>query len=138
MKQLTEGARVEGDFIADGAVPRTLDPLFECVFTDQWGWIKTLVDAIDGYCAAHPEATRVPRALGNAPFKVRGIDAQRKLATFVQWKAQRAESAYLACQGAADPWLSRVSGRDDVDGLIPAIAHPFTLSDFKAVLAAPS
>ena len=137
MKQLTEGARIEGDFIADDAVPRTLDPLFECVFTDQWAWIKTLVGAIDGYCAANPEATRVPRALGDAPFTVRGVDAQRKLATFVQWKAQRAESAYRACQGAADPWLSRVLGRDDVDGVIPTIAHPFALSGFKAVLAVP-
>ncbi|MGB0591881.1 MAG: glutathione S-transferase family protein [Myxococcota bacterium] len=135
MARLTEGARVEGDFFAGDEVPSTLDPLFECVFVDQWAWLKTLVDAIDAYCAAHPDATRVPRSLGSAPFTVRGVSAQRKLATFVQWKAQRAERAYRAAGGEADRWMGRVLARPDVSDIIPTIAHPFALSKFKAVLA---
>jgi glutathione S-transferase len=135
LRRLTEGAPVKGAFLGDDTVPTALDPLFECALTDQWAWIATLVDAIDAYCAANPEATRVPRALGSARFTVRGVDEQRKIATFVQWKAQRAEGAYRAAGGAADGWMTRVLGREDVGGLIPTIAHPFTLSQFKAVLA---
>ena len=77
-------------------------------------------------------AKRVPRALGKAPFQVAGYEGERKLITFVQWKAQRARRAYEAAGGKADEWLSRFGEASEV---IPKISNPFVRRDFKCVLA---
>ena len=111
--------------------------MFECIITDQWSWLQTLGQAIDKYLEAHPDARRVPRALGTAPFKIREIDGQRKLVTFVQWKAQRAIVAYETSNGMSDPWLRRVLGKkdsDDVHTVFQTTSARFTLQDFKMVL----
>ncbi len=137
MEELTQGVTSAGDFLPDDQVSLALDPLFECVFNDQWSWIRILCGSIEDYCEANPSASRVPRALGKAPFVVRGVQGQRKLVTFVQWKAQRAVSAYES--ETADPWIQRVLKLSD-DGLagevIPNIRFPFELKSFKTVLKA--
>jgi len=126
-----------GSFLEGDCVPETLSPLFACILNDQWQWISTLVDAIDAYCDAHPGATRVPRSLGDADFVIRGCAGRRKLATFVQWKAQRAHTTYLAANGAADAWLRGVLGLEasaNVSDWITEIRNPLVLRDFRAVL----
>jgi len=123
-----------GDFAAADEIPAGLRPIFECVLEDQLPWIQTLVDAIDGYCEAHPDATRVPRSLGQASFQIRGYAGGRRLITFVQWKAQRARRAYEAAQGAADPWLASL-GAQAPERAVPVIAHPFNIVDYRAMLA---
>ena len=138
MDALTTGQTEHGTFLADDVVPEALDPLFACILTDQWGWIRTLVGAIDGYCAAHPDAKRVPRALGSAPFQIRGRTGERKLVTFVQWKAQRAVRAHAAAQGSAEAWLDRAWATEHGDRPRPpfvAVENPFALKGVKAVLA---
>ena len=142
MDALGNGAKAEGPFLPHDEVPESLDTLFACILEDQWAWIETLVKAIDAYCDAHPDAKRVPRALGEADFMLRGRPGNnRKLVTFVQWKAQRARQAYDAAGGAADPWMRRVLGLDpdaDVSGRIVPIRNPLVLRDFKPVLATDS
>jgi glutathione S-transferase len=137
MTALSTQPVASGVFLEDDQVPDTLTPLFACILTDQWPWIATLVDAIDAHCASHPDASRVPRSLGEADFVIRGQAGRRKLVTFVQWKAQRARLAYLAANGAADDWMRSVLGLPttaNVGDRIPEIRHPFVLRDFKAVL----
>lgn len=139
MDALREGAKAEGPFLPNDEVPDSLDALFACVLEDQWAWIETLVKAIDAYCDAHPEAKRVPRALGEADFMLCNRPGKsRKLVTFVQWKAQRARQAYDAAGGAADPWMRRVLGLDgnvDMSSRIMPIRNPLVLKNFKPVLA---
>jgi len=125
-------------FLPDDEVPEALDPLFACILTDQWAWIRQLVAAIDGYCEAHPGAKRVPRALGSAPFTIRGRQGERKLVTFVQWKAQRAVDAHTAAGKVADRWLDRVWAVEHGEGPRPpfvSVQHPFVLQGARAVLA---
>jgi glutathione S-transferase len=139
MDALREGAKAEDPFLPDDVVPDCLDALFACALEDQWRWIETLVAAIDSYCDAHPDAKRVPRALGAADFMLRSRPGKnRKLVTFVQWKAQRARQAYEAADGAADPWMRRVLGLDpgaDVSQRLTHIRNPLVLKNFKPVLA---
>ena len=134
MSTLERGATVEGEFFAGDRVPETLDRLFAALLRDQWGWIRTLVQAIDAYCAAHPEATRVPRSLGHADFSLMGRAGKRKLVTFVQYKAQRAEVRYREAKDAISPWIQRVLETEEVSRVIPEIKNPLSLVDFKAVL----
>ncbi len=138
MNALSTQPASTGTFLPDDQVPETLRPLFACILTDQWPWMTTLEHAIDAYCVDNPEATRVPRSLGEADFSIQGHAGRRKLATFVQWKAQRARTAYCAADGAADEWLQRVLGHDadiSVTDAITPIRHPLVLRDFKPVLA---
>ena len=130
MERLLSTSQEPGTFLDGDAVPTSLDPIFELVFQDQWPWIKTLVAAIDEYCDQNPTAHRVPRALGSAPFQICGTTGDRKLVTFVQWKAQRARRAFEEAGGNADGWLERVGGTDQI---IP-IRNPFKRVEFKAVL----
>ncbi len=137
MERLRRGEHPQlGEFLADDRVPEELRPLFECVLEDQLPWVQTLVDAIDRYCADHPQAVRAPRSLGSASFSIRGHLGTRTLVTFVQWKAQRARRAYDEAEGAADPWL-RSLGAEEPERSIPTIANPFTIRDYRAVLARP-
>ena len=134
MEELTGGVASVGEFLADDQIPLSLDSLFECVFNDQWSWIRTLCASIEGYCEANPGAPRVPRALGTAPFIVRGARGERKLVTFVQWKAQRVVSTYEA--DLAVPWIQRVLKLPDQTqacAVIPEIRYPFDLQAFKVV-----
>jgi len=140
MEALQTGATARAPFLPDDTVPTALDPLFACILTDQWAWIQRLVAAIDAWCADHPDATRVPRALGTAPFTIRGRSSERKLVTFVQWKAQRAVTAHAEAAGAADAWLDRVWAFEHADTPRPefiSVRHPFVWKGTKAVLASP-
>ncbi len=139
MEALRTGETTQDPFLADDEVPAALDPLFACILTDQWGWIRRLVAAIDTWCADHPDAERVPRALGTAPFTIRGRSGHRKLVTFVQWKAQRAVAAHADAGDAADGWLDRVWALEHADTPRPAfvsVRHPFVWMGPKVVLAA--
>ena len=137
MDDLLRGAPVRGAFLEGDEVPAALDPLFACALEDQWAWIRTLVGAVDAYCAENPDAARVPRALGEADLAIRGRAGRRKLVTFVQWKAQRARAAYDAAEGQADAWLRRALGLEDgaeVSDVLTPISNPLILRDFKPVL----
>jgi len=131
MDRLTEGATPTGPF--EPEVPGSLDPLFQIILDDQLSWNRTLIAAIDAYCEEHPDATRVPRALGVAPFHMGGRHGERKLITFVQWKAQRTRDTYEASAGSADAWLRRLSDLP-VDEIIPRVRNPFDRVAFKEVL----
>lgn len=132
MQRFTDADHERGGF--EAGVPTTLDPLFQHLVGDQLAWNRTLVEAIDRWCAAHPDAHRVPRALGQAPFTIAGCTGERKLITSVQWKAQRSRAAYDGAAGQADAWLSGFSVLPP-DQIVPAIANPFIRVGFREVLA---
>jgi len=135
MARVGEGAPMEGEFFSDDEVPSSLNPLFTYALQDQWAWVRTLVGAIDRYVEAHPDAKRVPRALGSAEFTFAGQRSTRKLATFVQYKAQRSEAAFRVDEPKALAWMESVLGAGSGSGVVPEIANPFVLQHFKPVLA---
>jgi len=136
MNQLLEPADIEGDFLPDDEVPATLDPIFKRQFAEQIPWVTTLVEHINQWCEDNPAAKRVRGAIGTADFVVGGVSGQRKLATFVQWKAQRSILHYQqmadADRTAVDRWLNRVDGAGALD---ISIKFPFERRNFKAVIA---
>lgn len=130
MDRLLDPPAERGEFLPDDAVPATLDPVFRTLFAEQWPFVLRLADAIDAWCADHPDATRVPRSLGPAPFVVGGREGTRKLITFSWWMVQRALDAHAA--EPADPaWLARVGG----GALSRDVVHRFERHEFKMRLA---
>ena len=138
MKTLTVGAQSNGPFDPEDTVDHSLDPVFDCALVDQWPWMQTVVSAIDDYCREHPQATRVPRALGHAGFTIRGRVGERKIATGVQWKAQRATRPYASNRATIDSWMDHLGERmmrtEPYPGM-PTIKNPLVMRRFKPVLA---
>ncbi len=103
-----------GEFDVNDAIPAPLERILARAFAEQWSYLKGLVGLIDAYAAAHPEAKRVPRALGQLPFTVGGVTAERKAVTFAQWKQQRATDCFAALgveeQAEVRAWLERLGG----------------------------
>jgi len=126
---------VPGEFLPNDEVPETLDAVFETLFAEQFAFVRGLIGKVDAYCAEHPEATRVPRALGTHPFVIGGHAGERKLTTYTHWMAQRPLQAYHALEdkAAADRWLSRVGG---LEAMRHPIRNPQQRCDFEMSLAA--
>lgn len=124
-----------GGFLAGDEVPATLDPLFELLFREQFAYILALADAIERYCDAHPEATRVPRSLGDHDFIIGGHAGTRRLITFSWWMAQRPLDAYQEASEAdhptVDAWLERVGG---LAAMRRPIRRRFVRREFKMAL----
>ncbi len=79
----------EGEFLADDAVPATLEPILAAMLAEQGAYVEALIGAIDAWCDENPDATRIPRALGNTPFVIGGETGERRLITESLWKIQR-------------------------------------------------
>ena len=134
-ERLQHPAGEVGDFLPDDEVPGTLDPIFKTLFAEQMTFVRSLVEAIDRYCAEHPDAKRVPRSLGDHPLVIGGRQGTRRLITFTQWMAQRPLDAYQSLpeprRAAVDPWLDRVGGKAAMQ---LQIRHRFARRDFRMML----
>ena len=136
MNALLEPADIEGDFLGEDTIQETLVPILQRLFAEQIPWVATLVQHINQWCDDNPESKRVRGAVGTDTFTVGGIQGQRKLATFVQWKAQRPIFYYLnlgeAERTKVDTWLETfdAQGSLNID-----IQYPFERRNFKAVIA---
>jgi len=139
MERLLEPPGEPGDFLPEDEVPATLDPIFETLFTEQFAFVTDLVAAIDVYCDEHPEATRVPRSLGDHDFAIGGHRGRRRLITFSQWMAQRPLDLYHGFsdeqRSRADRWLTRVGG---LEAMQLQVRNPFALRNFKMQLRSAS
>lgn len=135
MERVEHGGGAEGAWLADDAVPETLAPVLRAAFSEQWVYLADLIGAIDAWCEAHAGATRVPRSLGDCDVTIGGVRTTRKLATFAQFKAQRALDAYAAIppadRPAVDAWLDALGGRE---AMALQVRHRTVLRDFRPVL----
>ncbi|MEE2755387.1 MAG: glutathione S-transferase N-terminal domain-containing protein [Myxococcota bacterium] len=136
--RLKTGYQADGQFVENDQIPAALAPLFALIMDDQWAWINTLVTQIDRYCSDTPDARRVPRALGVAPFTIRGLPGERKLITGVQWKAQRVRRCYDAAPDHCEAWLRTLPAHDGKrQRVIPTIKNRLTYHEHAMVLEAP-
>jgi glutathione S-transferase len=110
--RLAQPSGEPGSFLPNDEVPATLDPIFRTLFEEQMPYVASIVAAIDRYCEEHPDATRVPRSLGDIDFVIGGAKGRRRLITFIAWMAQRPLDAYASDRAAVEPWLRRVGGYD--------------------------
>jgi len=132
MERLLDPPNECGEFLPGDEVPTTLDPIFKTLFAEQFAFVADLVAAIDRYCKKKPEATRVPRSLGDRDFVIGGCTGKRRLITFSQWMAQRPLDLYHGFddeqRGTVDRWLSEVGGRQAMQ---LRIRNPFERHEFK-------
>ncbi|MCO4771198.1 MAG: glutathione S-transferase family protein [Deltaproteobacteria bacterium] len=114
-----------GPWLADDAIPATLEPILTTLLAEQGAYVERLVDAINAWCDANPEASRVPRSLGPTSVVIGGAAGTRKFVTESLWKVQRPLDAMTP---ETLRWV-RTFGR-----LQWAPRHRVVRRDFKVVL----
>lgn len=104
-------------------VPRSLDPIFERLFSEHWPVVADTVRAVDRWVHAHPDAEYIKRFVGTHTFAIEGVPHQRWIQSFTQWMAQHPLDAYAALdddtRASADAWLRRVGGYEAMQTRIP-------------------
>lgn len=101
-----------GDFVADDAISPTLSRVLELVAEEAVPYFASLVEAVDTYVEAHPDASVLPRSLGKVPFVLGGARGTRLAITFAHWKLERA----VHVLESASP-----EGRTAIEGLLASI-----------------
>lgn len=128
--------RVLGDFLEDDAIPSGVERLLEIAFRVQWPYLTKLREAIDAYCDAHRDASRVPRALGDTEISIGRYRVRRKMVTAAQWKMQRAVRAFAETSGeereSVTAMLESVGG---VEAITQTVRHPLAHVANRFVLA---
>lgn len=107
MERLREGDPDIGEYLADDQIPDTLAALLRTVIEEQWPYLTAVLEAVDAWRREHPDAERVPRALGDTEVLIGGCKGSRRLVTFHAWKAQRVLDRI---EEDAHPWLEGLGG----------------------------
>ena len=111
-----------GDWLPDDQVPDTLFPLFRHQFETQFPVLRETVSAVGEWIEAHP-GERVPRKVGDHQYRLDGVEENRALLSFPQWKLQRPLDWYQGLEsgerGPVDEMLDKVGGREAMQMTIP-------------------
>ena len=142
-RQASTGSPPLGDFLGGDCVPETLDSIFrDLVFAESWPFYAELSAALDahldeasggsggggGGTADVPEAVRVPRALGYAPFTVGGTAGERRRISYSAWRLQRPLDLYRSLElapsralelASVNKWLGRLGALDSFRAVHP-------------------
>jgi len=89
MERLAAPRQDPGAFLADDAVPATLEPVLTTLLAEQGAYVEALIEAVNTWCDAHPDAERVPRSLGETAFTIGGVSGTRRLLSEQLWMVQR-------------------------------------------------
>jgi len=82
-----------GTFLANDAVPKTLDPVLRAIFQDQFPVLRDTVACVARWSAENP-GEAFPKTIGSHDFKLRGRRGSRRVYPYTQWMLQRALEAY--------------------------------------------
>lgn len=102
-----------GAFVAEDAVPATLEPLLTRMFQEQGPVLAATLERLAALAREGHEGP-LPRTLGKQAFQIGDARGERQIYPFNVWRWQRAYRAYHALDSAAraraDALLSRVGG----------------------------
>lgn len=102
-----------GDFIADDAIPATLDPVLRRMFEQQVPVLMDTVDLVHRWAADHP-GRRVSRFIGTHRYSMDGVEAERRVMPYGQWMWQRPA---LFFQGLPSEEQERIAARLGAGGV---------------------
>jgi glutathione S-transferase len=82
-----------GTFLANDAVPKTLDPVLRAIFQDQFPVLRDTVERVARWSAEN-SGEAFPKTIGSHDFELRGRRGTRRVYPYAQWMLQRALEAY--------------------------------------------
>jgi len=103
-----------GDFLADDAVPETLEPVLKRMFEEQFPVLIDTARRLDAWAEAHPDRKRPSRVIGSHRYAIDGVSEERMVTPFSLWMFQRPLDHYRSLsaeeRAAIDPKLEALGG----------------------------
>ncbi len=101
----------QGAFLADDAIPETLNPVFDAIFTEFYPMVGGIRDELNKAVATlDPQRSRVPRVLGRIEFPMGGGRYSRLAMPYTLWMMQRVLDSYRAmtpeARASVDAWAA--------------------------------
>ncbi len=97
-----------GDFVADDAIPATLQPFLRLIGTDAIPVILDTLRAVEAWADSNPpDLAEPPRGVGTHETVLRGVRFHRFTSPYTQWMAQRPRDAFQALDAAAQARVRR-------------------------------
>lgn len=100
VRRMQDGPVGTGDWLPDGQVPDTLQPLLTSQFEDQVPALLDTAARLAEWGRGQPAGAEVPRKIGEHQVKINGVDAERAVIPYSLWMWQRAVDAYAALSEA--------------------------------------
>jgi glutathione S-transferase len=114
-----------GEFLADDAVPDTLQPVFDSIFGEFWPYLSATLAAMAQVTPTLKPGRGYPRALGMVEIPLAGQPYRLMARPYSLWMAQRALDARAAMDArecaTADTWLAEVGGTAAMQLQIPRL-----------------
>ena len=96
VRRMQDGPRGDGDWLTDGAVPDSLQPLLACQFEEQVPALLDTAARLAEWSQGQPAGAKVPRMIGKHVVNIHGVEAERAVIPYSLWMWQRAVDAYAA------------------------------------------
>lgn len=113
VERMMSPAPLQGEFLADDALPETLIPVLRRMFAEQLPVLQDSAARVREWMAAHPGET-LPRAIGMHAFALDGCEGRRIVRPYSLWMLQRCRDYYLSLGGperaAVDAMLHAAGG----------------------------
>ncbi|MEL6859966.1 MAG: glutathione S-transferase family protein [Pseudomonadota bacterium] len=110
------GYGAQGDLLPGDAVPETLSPILQCMFTEFFPMVASYRDVLLAHVNEHRlgPGDPVPRFLKPASFPMGNHTFKRSAMPYTLWMMQRARNKCLAVdaasQGKVEDWLTKTFG----------------------------
>jgi glutathione S-transferase len=131
-----------GTWLPSDDIPNTLLPILKRMFIEFIPVLKSTVQVITEWKAAHPVGTAIPRVVGMHTFQIGDAHEERVVASFSQWKLQRVLDVYQGFdekeKQIVDDWLADNVGPEAKDAMSIHIPEPLTRQNNKLVWASDS
>ena len=103
-----------GQLLSDDLIPATLESILKIIAQTILPLIRQSSEAIKNWVAEHPDAEKLPRAIGKATLNINGEEEKRLNLTYPYWMFQRIHQVF---ENLDEPTRSQVLSW--LDGLSP-------------------
>ena len=114
LKRLMQPQNIEGTFIGEDDIPKTLWPILKRIFKEQWPILNQSAQAIETWIKENPLVKKFPRSLGKVTFQLGQATEERTLTTLPIWMLQRPLDFYNALNetdsASVNTFLNKIGG----------------------------
>lgn len=123
VERMNDSQNISGEFLADDAIPSSLEPILARMFKEYWPTLETIVSKVADWGKDQAPGTQVPRALGMHAFELGGASDEQMTLSFSQWMLQRPLDFYAHLsdedRASVDAFLTKVGGLEALQMKIP-------------------
>jgi len=117
VERMQDASNVQGDFLADDAIPDSLLPILRHLFKHQWPMLQHTSERLSEWADQQDESdgqeAAIPRRLGMQPFTIGEIEEQRLVMPYSLWMMQRPLDFYQSLETEQQQSMSELLSQLD-------------------------